>query len=474
MEATVGVIGASRGTARFAVRLRGIVPARTGVVVVPVCTAAVAVLALACAGGFPALLGAPIALVAAATLVEAFPVPIEGVTAGETSFATVFIVTAAVVYGWQAAVLTGALVMLFAELYRRAPIVRLLYNVSLYALAAGAAGLIAQALSDQYRTGIVSSFVFYVVDVALLAGVIARVHEERYTSVARSFFRSTLAPFVVMAATTAILLHLWWDSPYWALLLAPPLVATIIHQRSLLAALKQQRELDRLKDEFIAVISHELRTPLASVYGGAVTLEERDLDAETRQRLVKLIRRESTRLKELVNDVLWASRLDAKSVSSELQPCDGVRLAREVASTAAQIAPENVTIVVDADPGLPHVTADPEHLRRVLANLVDNAVKYSPAGGTVEVAAQRRNGRVRFTVKDEGIGIPASERERIFEKFTRLDPQMRHGIGGSGLGLYICRELIGQMGGTIWATGNQATGSTLAFEVPTTTEGVRT
>jgi signal transduction histidine kinase len=110
----------------------------------------------------------------------------------------------------------------------------------------------------------------------------------------------------------------------------------------------------------------------------------------------------------------------------------------------------------------------------VLANLVDNAVKYSPAGGTVEVAAQRRNGRVRFTVKDEGIGIPASERERIFEKFTRLDPQMRHGIGGSGLGLYICRELIGQMGGTIWATGNQATGSTLAFEVPTTTEGVRT
>jgi signal transduction histidine kinase len=329
-----------------------------------------------------------------------------------------------------------------------------------------------QSLSERHRTGLISALAFYLVDVALLSAVVARSRREHYVRVARSFYLSTLAPFVVMAATTAILVQLWRESPYWGLLLAPPLVAIVVYQRSLLAMVKRQRELDKLKDEFIAVISHELRTPLSSVYGGAVTLEERELDEETRRRLISLIRRESARLAKLVNDVLWASRLDARKMSQRQEPCDGAALAREAASTAAEFAPANVSIVVDANGGLPTVAADPEQLRRVLANLVENAVKYSPEGGKVEVAVQRRNGQVRFAVKDEGIGVPEDEREHIFEKFTRLDPEMRHGIGGTGLGLYICRELVGLMGGTIWVTGNQGRGSTFAFEIPAkTTEG---
>ena len=108
----------------------------------------------------------------------------------------------------------------------------------------------------------------------------------------------------LIPAVTGVLVQLWRQSPWWSLLLAPPLVAIGMPQRSLLETVRRQRELDTLKDEFIAVISHELRTPLASVYGAAVTLEERDLDNEMRWRLLGVIRRESGRLATVVNDVL--------------------------------------------------------------------------------------------------------------------------------------------------------------------------
>jgi signal transduction histidine kinase len=450
-------------------RLLGVFPPRTAPIIIPACSAAAVVLGLALWGGVSPLVGPAAALLVAATLAEAFPVPIEHVTAGSTSFANIFIVTAAVIYDWRTAVVIGALSMLAVEVYRRTPLVRVVYNSSLYVLAAAAAGLAAQPLAEQYRTGLLSSLCFYLVDVTLLAAVLARIRRERYVYVARSFFISTLPPFIVMAAITAILVQLWRSSPWWSLLLVPPLVAIAMHQRSLLETVRRQRELDMLKDEFIAVISHELRTPLASVYGAAVTLEERSVDDETRQRLVNVIRGESKRLATVVNDVLWASRLEAKKTIAEPEWCDAAALAREAASRAAEIAPANVSIVADGDSVSAHVA--PEQLRMVLANLIDNAVKYSPQGGTVDVRVEQHNGGVRFSVSDQGIGIPEEERERVFDKFIRLDPEMSRGIGGTGLGLYICRELVAEMRGTIWVSANEPRGSTFAFEIPVAEEG---
>jgi two-component system, OmpR family, sensor histidine kinase VicK len=102
----------------------------------------------------------------------------------------------------------------------------------------------------------------------------------------------------------------------------------------------------------------------------------------------------------------------------------------------------------------------------VLVNLVDNAVKYSPDGGTVRLGVAEIDGHVHFSVSDEGIGIPQSEQRRIFDKFYRLDPNMTRGIGGTGLGLFICRELIRLMDGRIWVTSEPGRGSTFTFEVP--------
>jgi signal transduction histidine kinase len=112
------------------------------------------------------------------------------------------------------------------------------------------------------------------------------------------------------------------------------------------------------------------------------------------------------------------------------------------------------------------VSADLDKVRQVLVNLVENAIKYSPDGGRVEVGVKARDDFVRFHVRDEGLGVAPEEEERIFEKFYRADPQMTRGVGGTGLGLYICKELIGRMGGRIWVEANQNKGSTFAFELP--------
>src|SRR5581483_368619 len=364
-------------------------------------------------------------LLVAATLAEAFPVPIERVAAGATSFANVFIAAAAVLYGWRTAVLVGAGAMLLVEMRLRRPANRLVYNSALYVLGGAAAGLVSAAMPPGLRLGLGSSLAFYAVNIALLGAVVSQARRESYLRVVSSFFSSTLVPFAVMAATTAILVQLWRSSPYYALLLAAPIVLIVGYQRSLTDALRRQRELDQLKDEFIAVISHELRTPLASVLGSAITLERRELDAPTKDQLIGIIRRESSRLAKLVEDVLWVSRLDANRKSVEEASCDAAAVVQDVGTLAAAIAPDEIRIAVETHPASIPLAVDSEQLRRVVANLVENAIKYSPDGGAVGVAARLVDDVLLVTVSDEGIGVPASERHRIFEKFTRLDPQMR-------------------------------------------------
>jgi signal transduction histidine kinase len=138
----------------------------------------------------------------------------------------------------------------------------------------------------------------------------------------------------------------------------------------------------------------------------------------------------------------------------------------EVVEAARTHLPDGVSVDLDPAAEIPAVAADPDMLRQVLANLVENAVKYSPAGGEVHLSLEGQVGRVLFAVRDEGLGIPLREQERIFEKFYRLDPNLRRGVGGTGLGLYICRELVRRMGGRIWVASRDGEGSTFFFELP--------
>jgi signal transduction histidine kinase len=232
--------------------------------------------------------------------------------------------------------------------------------------------------------------------------------------------------------------------------------------------LTEERGIERLKSEFVATVSHELRTPLAAVYGAAMTLRRRDveLDDDHRGRLLAVIAGESDRLARIVDQVLAASRLDSGSFSLSVEHCDSWRLALEVVEAARAHAPAGVAIELGGAGDLPDVACDPDMLRQVLANLVENAVKYSPDGGRVIVSLRPHERRVLFAVHDEGLGIPLRDQERIFEKFFRLDPNLTRGVGGTGLGLYICRELVRRMGGRIWVASSSGEGSTFFFELP--------
>jgi PAS domain S-box-containing protein len=232
--------------------------------------------------------------------------------------------------------------------------------------------------------------------------------------------------------------------------------------------LTEERALEQMRSDFVATVSHELRTPLAAIYGAAVTIQRKDLDLaqEMRDRLLGVIADESGRLAQIVNDVLLASHLDSGQLQLQIGTVDATKITESVIEAARTHLPEGITLNLEAPARVPPVAADEQQLRQVLVNLVENAVKYSPDGGPVTVLVTRKPHYVQWAVTDHGLGIPASERRRVFEKFYRLDPNMTRGIGGTGLGLYICRELVHRFDGRIWVDANNGKGSTFYVEIP--------
>ena len=233
--------------------------------------------------------------------------------------------------------------------------------------------------------------------------------------------------------------------------------------------LTEERAVETLKSDFVSTISHELRTPLAAIYGAALTLRREDVVIAEPQRtgLLEVIASESDRLARIVNDVLWVSKLESDGLRTAIEPRDPVELVRSVVEAARQYIPPGIELELKTPKqGVPLVAADGDKVRQVLTNLVENAVKYSPDGGRVTVTLSTVGRSARFSVRDEGLGVPPAEHRRIFEKFYRLDPDLTRGVGGTGLGLYISRELIERMGGRIWVESSGSGGSTFVTELP--------
>jgi PAS domain S-box-containing protein len=226
------------------------------------------------------------------------------------------------------------------------------------------------------------------------------------------------------------------------------------------------RRLEDLRSQFVATISHELRTPLASLHGAALTLREHDLPAQTQDDLLEMIAEQSNRLANLVEEILVAGQLDSGSLRVVADTFDPEELVRGVVTVGQSRVGEETTIDVVVPTVVPKAHGDSERTRQVLLNLLDNAIKYSPSGGRIEVGLAAVGDRLRFRVADQGLGIPVGEQERIFDKFYRLDPDQLRGIGGTGLGLYICRELVESMHGRIWVESEPGNGTTFVFELP--------
>jgi two-component system, sensor histidine kinase len=225
------------------------------------------------------------------------------------------------------------------------------------------------------------------------------------------------------------------------------------------------RRLSTLRADFVSLVSHELRSPMAAVIGAARTLQGRwrELQPEQRESFLALIGDETTRLAALIGDVLDTSRIDAGTFSYRFTDVDVSALVRDMVATAA-LGQDEVPILVDVAPDVAVVRADPERLRQIFGNLIDNAVKYSPAGEPVEVRVAPVNGAVLVSVRDRGPGIKPADQRVIFEKFGRV--AAGNSKPGSGLGLYIARSIAETHGGTIAVASAPGRGATFTVKLP--------
>jgi PAS domain S-box-containing protein len=233
------------------------------------------------------------------------------------------------------------------------------------------------------------------------------------------------------------------------------------------------RMVEQVKSDFVAAVSHELRTPLTSIYGFAETLLRQDIPFGEEERRIFLgyIASESERLTEIVDQLLNVARLDAGDLQVELGRIDVGSVVSELVETVEESGVMNGhRFEIDLPEEPLAAEADPDKVRQIFNILVENALRYSPGGGTVTVGARRSDDRVEVRVVDQGIGIPAAERERIFRKFYRAESAARDGAAGTGLGLFIAKELVTAMGGRIWVESTEGEGSSFSFELPAARE----
>jgi two-component system phosphate regulon sensor histidine kinase PhoR len=231
--------------------------------------------------------------------------------------------------------------------------------------------------------------------------------------------------------------------------------------------LTSERRLEEEKSDFIATISHELRTPMAAVYGAAQTLLERDrdLNPEQKQALLEMVATQAARLGEITEAVLLTTQLDRGTLTVEHEPVDVGELTRATVEAMRPQFPPSAEVEINVVPEVGTASGARDRIQQVLVNLLDNAVKYG-GDGPVSIRVEPANGAVRILVADSGPGIPFAEQRRIFEKFYRSGPELTRATGGTGLGLYISRELVQRMGGRLDVRSQPGEGATFVVELP--------
>lgn len=234
------------------------------------------------------------------------------------------------------------------------------------------------------------------------------------------------------------------------------------------------KQLERIRQDFVANVSHELRTPLTTIKGYAETLLEGALKEDQAFQFVQVIKRHADRLAKIVEDLLMLSRIETREFQLKLEVVSVRDFIEDIIEFVKEPAGrKKISLSRGEIPSSLAVRADRNHLEQILINLLDNAVKYTPEGGRVLVSAVEEGSKdVRFSVEDNGIGIPKEDLSRIFERFYRVDKGRSKELGGTGLGLSIVKHLVQAHGGRVWVESQMGKGSTFYFTLPKREEEV--
>ena len=251
-------------------------------------------------------------------------------------------------------------------------------------------------------------------------------------------------------------------------------IAPVLDEKGITGALlvlrdvTRERRLERSRVEFVANASHELQTPLTAIRGFAETLLDGMLEGPAAsKRFVEIIHREALRLSELVDDLLDLSKIESGHAPIAQKALDLAALAHEVAQRMeVRLTERNLRLDYEFPSGLPAALADRSQIARVYMNLLDNAVKYTPAGGVITMGAEDRGTHLSAYVRDTGAGIPAQDQARIFERFYRVDKARSRDSGGTGLGLAIVKHIVEAHGGQVGVQSEPGAGTTITFTIP--------
>jgi signal transduction histidine kinase len=240
------------------------------------------------------------------------------------------------------------------------------------------------------------------------------------------------------------------------------------------SANRRLQELDRLKDDFISTVTHELRTPLTSIRAFSEILNDNpQLDAAQRGRFLGIVIKESERLTRLINQVLDLAKIESGSAEWHNTEVELKEIIEEsIAATSQLFKERGIRVVAELQPEVPMLFADRDRLVQVMLNLLSNAAKFcDKEHGRVEIRLRREAGALRVDVRDNGVGISPEDQQIIFEKFRQVGDTLTEKPQGTGLGLPICREIIGHFGGRLWVESRLGEGASFSFTLPISAVG---
>jgi signal transduction histidine kinase len=416
---------------------------------------------------------------------EVFPISVpRGGEVDELTASTTFAFALMIGFGTPTAVVAQVFASLIADILLRKSLWKVAFNAGQFALSLGAAGAIYHGLGGgmtltsasilPFLASAIAFFLFNTIITDVAVAMSSGVAMGAYIAKDVVFQAQATLPLLALAPVVVAAL----DESLWLIpLAAAPAVAVWWGTRlalenarlaqQLQGSLEQEQELNRMKDDFVAVVSHELRTPLTSIQGYIKTLRQlsSDLPPDQRDSFLEAADRQGDRLRRLIEQLLVVGRLETHVEPLAVSLVSIERLTANVVDELRMGAGGH-EFDVRIDPNLPAIRSDDGKVHQILSNLVENALKYTPPETQVTIAAEPTANGVVVSVTDQGPGIPDEHRERIFERFYQVDQSATRRVGGTGLGLYICMKMAENLGGRLWLARSDERGSVFSFFVP--------